>query len=113
MPASSALLIGLVNAVAETTVVAMPSTLAATAALTAVSMVGTVGWLELAPVQAGVAMPSRAAASAKPYLVGVKKELSVTWLTKVNFHFGVLGKFPAAFLAAEAFSVAELHAMIS
>ena len=66
-----------------------------TASLKADSMVGTVGWVDRAPVQAGVGRPSSAAQSWNPYWVGVKKELSVTWLTKVNFHLGVLGKLPA------------------
>src|SRR5579859_1452543 len=112
MPAASAELIGLTNEVAETTVVAMPGEPAVTASLKEDSMVGTVGWVDVAPVQAGVGMPSRAAASAKPYWVGVKNELSVTWLTNVNFHFGVVGKFPAVSLAALAVLVAELHAAI-
>ena len=99
MPAFSALSIGEVNAVADTTVVAMPADFAATAELNEVSMVGTVGWVELAPVHAGVGMPSRAAQSWKPYWVGVKNELSVTWFTNVNFHLGTVGKFPAASLA--------------
>ena len=46
--------------------------------------------------------PSSAAQSWKPYWVGVKNELSVTWLTKVNFHLGVLGKLPAAAAVADA-----------
>src|SRR5215469_9377850 len=102
MPACSALLMGLTNEVAETTVVAMPGEPAVTAAWKADSMVGTVGWVDSAPVQAGVGRPSRAEASWKPYWVGVKNALSVTWLTKVNFHLGVVGKFPAASFAAEA-----------
>src|SRR5450755_199713 len=110
MPAVRALAMGLVNAVAETTVDAMPGELAAMAALNEVSMVGTVGCVEVAPVHAGVGMPSRAAQSAKPYWVGVKKALSVTWLMKVNFHFGVLGKFPAVSFAAWAVLPDELQA---
>src|ERR1017187_7376413 len=102
MPADSAALIGLMNEVAETTVVAMPGELAVTAALRDDSMGGTVGWggsgpgqgggggpgggagggragwVDSAPVQCGVGMPRMAAASAKPYWVGVKNELSVT-----------------------------------
>src|SRR5208282_101924 len=105
MPACSALLMGAVNAVAETTVVAMPGEPAVTAAWKADSMVGTSGWVDSAPVQAGVGMPSSAAQSWKPYWVGVKKELSVTWLTKVNFHLGVVGKLPAAAFAADAVDV--------
>jgi hypothetical protein len=60
------------------------------------SMVEFVGWVDRAPVQAGVGRPRSAAASAKPYWVGVKNELSVTWHTNVNFHLGVVGKLPAA-----------------
>src|ERR1700677_3389797 len=120
MPCDRAPLIGLMNAVASTTVVAMPGELAVTASWMAESMVDTVGLVDSAPVQAGVGMPSIAAQSAKPYWVGVKNELSVTWLTKVNFHFGVEGKFPPAACAAEEvfFSAALLpdelvHAAIS
>src|SRR6185312_13165511 len=72
------------NAVAETTVVAMPGELAVIAAWRADSMVEFVGWVDRAPVQAGVGSPSSAAASAMPYWVGVKNELSVTWFTNVN-----------------------------
>ena len=95
MPACSALLMGATNAVAETTVVAMPGEPAVTAAWKADSMVEFVGWVDRAPVQAGVGRPSSAAASAMPYWVGVKNELSVTWFTNVNFHLGVVGKLPA------------------
>ena len=101
MPACSALLMGAVNAVAETTVVAMPGEPAVTAAWKD-DMVGTVDWVDSAPVQAGVGRPSSAAQSWKPYWVGVKNALSVTWLTKVNFHLGVVGKLPAAAFAADA-----------
>src|SRR6202046_1594810 len=107
MPWLSAELIGLVNAVAETTVVAMPGELAVMAAWMADSMVELVGWVERGPVHDGVGRPRRAAQSAKPYCVGVKKELSVTWLTKVNFHLGVVGKLPAAAFTADAEPVAE------
>jgi hypothetical protein len=76
-----------------------------------------VGWVDRAPVQAGVGIPSSAAASAMPYWVGVKNELSVTWFTNVNFHLGVDGKLPAA-AAAVPFGAAlleldELHAAMS
>ena len=78
---------------------------------------GTVGWVDSAPVQDGVGSPSSAAASWNPYCVGVKKELSVTWLTKVNFHLGVLGKLPAAAAAVDVgaalLELDELHAAIS
>src|ERR1035437_10104914 len=80
----------------------MPSELAAIAEFSELTIVGTVGCVEVAPVQVGVAMPSSAAASANPYWVGVKNALSVTWLTKVNFHEGVFGKFPATFFAVAA-----------
>ena len=112
---------GAMNAVAETTVVAMPGEPAVTAAWKADSMVGTVGWVDRAPVQAGVGRPSSAAESAMPYWVGVKNELSVTWLTNVNFHLGVVGKLPAAAAAvadadpdgAALLELDELHAAIS
>ena len=120
MPAASALLMGAMNEVAETTVVAMPGEPAVTAAWKADSMVGTVGWVDRAPVQAGVGRPSSAAQSWNPYWVGVKNELSVTWLTKVNFHLGVVGKLPAAAFAADAVPVGAaelldelLHAAMS
>src|ERR1700733_9778130 len=119
MPAASAELMGLTNEVAATTVVAMPGEPAVTASLKADSMVGTVGWVDRAPVQCGVGRPRMAAASAKPYWVGVKNELSVTWLTKVNFHLGVVGKLPASSFAADAvepgdalLGLDELHAAI-
>ena len=100
--------------------VAMPGELAVMAAWMADSMVELVGWVERAPVHDGVGRPRRAAQSAKPYWVGVKKALSVTWLTKVNFHLGVVGKLPAAAFVAEAVLPDEallldelLHAAIS
>src|ERR1700756_4683409 len=108
---------GAVNVVAETTVVAMPGEPAVTAALKADSMVETVGWVDSAPVQAGVSMPSRAAASWKPYWVGGKKALSGAWLTKVNFRWGVVGKLPAASFAVNVglapLELDELQAAIS
>src|SRR5437879_4334337 len=109
MPAASALATASVNAVALVTVVAMPSTLAETAVFSALIMVGMVCWLESAPVHWMLGMPSSAHASAAPFLVGTKKALSVTWLTKVNFHFGVVGKFPTAPDAALLDGL-ELHA---
>ena len=64
--------------------------------------------------------PSSAAQSWNPYWVGVKNALSVTWLTKVNFHLGVVGKLPAAAFAADAVPVGAaelldelLHAAMS
>jgi len=98
-------------------VVAVPLKKAVTASLKDDSMVGTVGWVDRAPVQCGVGMPRMAAASAKPYWVGVKNELSVTWLTKVNCHLGVVGKLPAAAFAVDVelalLELDELHAAIS
>src|ERR1700733_5738930 len=67
IPADSALAIGWTNEVASTTVVAMPGELAETAAWKEVSIVETVGWVDRAPVQAGVGRPRSAAQSAKPY----------------------------------------------
>ena len=120
MPACSALLMGATNAAAETTVVAMPGEPAVTAAWKADSMVELVGWVDRAPVQEGVGRPSSAAASAMPYWVGVKNELSVTWFTNVNFHLGVVGNLPAAAAAvdddefgAALLELDELHAAIS
>src|SRR5438105_2144736 len=54
------------------------------------------------PPHFGVGRPRRAAASCRPYWVGVKKGFVVTWLTNQNCHFGVLGKFPTAFLVVPA-----------
>src|ERR1700759_771826 len=120
MPACRALLMGAVNAVAETTVVAMPGELAVIAAWRADSMGEVVGWVGRAPVQAGVGRPRIAAASAMPYWVGVKNELSVTWFTNVNFHLGVDGKLPSAAPAGPdrpvgdgVLELDELHAAIS
>src|SRR5487761_69251 len=114
MPCWRALLIGETNAVASVTVVAIPGVLAVTAAWNEESMVEVVGWVDSAPVQGGVGRPSSAAQSAKPYWVGVKNELSVTWLMKVNFHLGVVGKLPAAALVCPAVLEEELlHAAIS
>src|ERR687886_881930 len=39
-------------------------------------------------------VPRSLLASSAPYWVGVKNGLVVTWQTKTNFHFGVLGKLP-------------------
>jgi hypothetical protein len=52
--------------------------------------------------------PSSLLASSAPYWVGVKNGFVVTWLTNTNFHFGVVGKFPIAPLAALELSL--LHA---
>ena len=77
-------------------------------------------WFELAsPPQFGVGRPSRAAASAYPYLVGVKNSFVSAWFTNQNFHFGVDGKLPATAAAPDSviFTVplllllAEVHAV--
>ena len=97
MPAFMAFFTGPVNAVELITATAIPFAFAEMAALVALTISGT---LEVAePVQAGLGSPSSAAASCSPYWVGTKNGLVVTWLTKVNFHGGVVGKFPAAELA--------------
>src|SRR6516162_4154305 len=94
MPPCMALATGVVNAVALITATAMPFAFAEIAAFVALTICGTLEVCD--PVQAGLGIPSSAAASAKPYWVGTKNGLVVTWLTKVNFHGGVDGKFPAA-----------------
>ena len=53
------------------------------------------GVLRAGPGRLGNAQQRRGVARA-PYWVGTKNGLVVTWLTKVNFHGGVDGKFPAA-----------------
>ena len=85
------------------------------------SMVEFVGWVDRAPVQAGVGRPSSAAASVMPYWVGVKNGLSVTWFTNVNFHLGVVrevarGAPPSPTptpVGAALLELDELHAAIS
>ena len=97
MPAFMAFFTGPVNAVVLITASAIPFAFDEMAALVALTISGTLEFSE--PVQAGLGSPSSAAASASPYWVGTKNGLVVTWLTKVNFHGGVDGKFPAAELA--------------
>ena len=97
MPASMAFFTGAVNAVELITATAIPLAFAEIAALVALTISGTLEFSE--PTQAGLGSPTSAAASASPYWVGTKNGLVVTWLTKVNFHAGVDGKFPAAELA--------------
>src|SRR5581483_420602 len=59
-------------------------------------------WFEAAsPPQFGVGRPSRAAASAYPYLVGVKNSFVSAWFTNQNFQAGVFGKFPATAAAPD------------
>src|ERR1039457_4499683 len=54
------------------------------------------------PPHFGVGRPRSAAASARPYWVGVKNGFVVTWLTNQNCHFGVVGKLPTAFFVVPA-----------
>jgi len=46
------------------------------------------------PVHCGSGTPTSFAASARPVLVGTKKEFVVTWLTKTNRQSGVSGNTP-------------------
>src|SRR5215469_1770965 len=111
MPPCMALATGVVNAVALITATAMPFAFAEIAEFVALTICGT---LEVSdPVQDGLGRPSSAAASASPYWVGTKNGLVVTWLTKANFHAGVLGKSPTVFFAACAVVVDEPHAVSS
>ncbi len=66
----------------------MPLTPAAIAWSNAVTIWDTLEVVE--PVHSGLGIPRRAAASAIPYWVGVKKLLVVTWLTNVNLYEGCL-----------------------
>jgi hypothetical protein len=59
---------------------------------------------ELAEPVHWYSQPSSLHASSAPYWVGVKNGLVVTWLTKTNFHFGVLGKLPMASAFLESWS---------
>src|SRR5215510_14511715 len=95
MPAFMAFFTGVVNAVELITATAIPFAFAEMAALVALTISGTLEFAE--PTKEGLGIPSSAAASCSPYWVGTKNGLVVTWLTKVNFHGGVDGKFPAAF----------------
>src|SRR6266550_5401988 len=88
---------GVLNAVVLITASAIPFAFDVMAALVALTMSEMLDLSE--PVKAGLGIPSSAAASCSPYWVGTKNGLVVTWQTKVNFHGGVVGKFPAAELA--------------
>src|SRR5215472_1807506 len=59
------------------------------------------------PPHLGVGMPSRAAASFVPEIVGTKNRFVVTWLTNQNCHAGVFGKFPATLPVALLFAGAD------
>src|SRR5919205_3169564 len=84
MPASSAFLMGPLNALRSTSATAMPSTFALTALLNALTISLTlllsepVHWYE---------HPSSLQASSAPYFVGTKNGFVVTWLTNVNLSF--------------------------
>src|SRR5512139_3217543 len=71
----------------------MPSALLLIAVSNALAIWETLPFSE--PVHCGSGMPSSEAASARPVLVGTKKEFVVTWLTNTNFQSGVSGKAPA------------------
>src|ERR1700683_4860488 len=112
MPALIAFPTGVVNELELISVVAMPAAFADTAALICATIWEATEFVE--PVHFGTGMSSIAAAAAKPYWVGVKKVLVVTWLTNQNCHAGVFGKFPAVSLAAAlAGLLDELHAASS
>src|ERR671938_1198673 len=98
MPASSALSTGERKALLSTTASAMPSALDEIALLVAFTISATIEFCE--PVHWKL-QPSSVHASAAPYWVGVKNGFVVTWQTKTNFQFGVLGNGPAAGAAAE------------
>src|ERR1700678_2589799 len=71
---------------------AIPAAFAATAASICAAIWDAIELVE--PVHFGAGMPSSLAQSARPYWVGTKKGLVVTWLTNQNCHEGVLGKAP-------------------
>src|SRR5215471_2126924 len=109
MPAFMALATGVVNAVALITATARPFAFAEIAAFVALTICGTLEFID--PVKDGLGRPSNAAASSKPYWVGTKNGLVVTWLMKANFHAGVFGKLSTVFLAACAVVFEEPHAV--
>jgi hypothetical protein len=88
MPAARAWSTGAVKAVASVTDRAMPSTWPEIAALVASTISATIASAE--PVH-WVSTFRIAAASSRPYWVGVKNGWAVTWLTNVNRHRGVSG----------------------
>src|SRR5262245_57334017 len=83
MPFPSACLIGASNAALSTTQTAIPSALALTAELKALSISPTSAFVE--PLHVYVVL-TRADASAAPYCVGTKNGFVVTWLMNANFH---------------------------
>src|ERR1700733_2248820 len=111
MPALIAFATGVVNELELISVVAMPAAFADTAALICATICEATEFVE--PVHFGTGRSSIAAASAKPYWVGVKKVFVVTWLTNQNCQAGVFGKFPAVSLAPALALLDELHAASS
>src|SRR4029453_11993276 len=97
MPAASAWLTGSLKASLSTTASAIPSALAEMAVFMALTISATIEPLD--PVHWNSQLSSGEASWAA-YWVGVKNGLVVTWLTNTNFHFGVVGKSPAALAAA-------------
>src|SRR5215469_16653003 len=118
MPALIAFATGVVKAVFEMTVVAIPSALAEIAEFKKLIISESLEVGE--PPHCGVGRPSSAAASEYPYFVGVKNSFVTAWLTNQNFHGGVFGKTPAGMAVdvADDVEVAlleldEVHAAIS
>src|SRR6202046_4491953 len=108
MPAFIAFATGVVNEVESVSTVAIPAALAATAALIWAVISAAIECAE--PVHFGTGRPSSLAQSARPYWVGTKKGLVVTWLTNQNCHEGTLGKAPEP-LAPPAALLDELQAV--
>src|SRR3982075_4082088 len=108
MPLPSARLVGSTNALLSVSATAMPSTLLLMAVSMALAIWATLPFSD--PLHCGSGRPSSAAASASPVLVGTKKEFVVTWLTKTNFHSGVLGNLPTPLAFLFWLSCTLLHA---
>src|SRR4051812_36904344 len=92
MPAPSARLVRSTNALLSVNATAIPSALLLTAVSMALAICATLPFSD--PVPWGSGRPTGFAASARPVLVGTKKEFVVTWLTKTNFQSGVSGNAP-------------------
>src|SRR5436309_16007632 len=99
MPLASARFVGSTKALLSVSAIAMPPALPLIAVEKALAMLATLP--SVSPVHCGSGRPSRLAASARPVLLGLKKEFVVTWLMKPNFQAGVLGKFPVPLPAPE------------
>src|SRR3954451_23743732 len=93
MPASSALLVGPLNALVSTSATAMPSALELIALFIALTIWPTLLLSE--PVHWYV-QPSSLQASSAPYFVGTKNGFVVTWLTNTNLYFFGAAKMPDA-----------------